>query len=201
MGTATHMRGHARAQARGRAAMAIATQLATTSPDPEPLLLEPSRGLRQGYAILDRIADEIGSWDAVVRTGLRPHHVTLVSNRTVEVRLPQFAAYVIDRPEAVQVAGVALLQLQAKIHELELRLAKVEFDDQYKAVARVADAYGPDPGIELANDTDSMAGIRARPGRRRRAGGPGASWRRPRPPSRCGTACERPSRHPSTCTN
>ena len=41
------------------AAQAIATQLATTSPEP-PLLLEAASGLRNCYAVCDVIADELG---------------------------------------------------------------------------------------------------------------------------------------------
>ena len=43
-----------------KATVAIAHELATTSPVP-PLLLEARDGLRKGYAIVDRIAEELGT--------------------------------------------------------------------------------------------------------------------------------------------
>jgi hypothetical protein len=43
-----------------KASSAISGQLATTSALPEPLLLDPRNGLRDGYAHLDQLAEELG---------------------------------------------------------------------------------------------------------------------------------------------
>ena len=43
-------------------------------------------------------------WDDVVLDGLRPDHVTVVTNTTLEIALPPFPAYAIDEPETIAVA-------------------------------------------------------------------------------------------------
>ena len=49
-----------------------------------------------------------GSWDSVVRQGLRPEQISFVDNQTIDVIIPQFAAYDIVQPETIAVSVPAL---------------------------------------------------------------------------------------------
>ena len=51
---------HAGQFSHARATTAVAHELATTSQQPEPLLLEASNALRHGYSVVDQLADEVG---------------------------------------------------------------------------------------------------------------------------------------------